>query len=202
MNRPINLIAGAALAALASLSLVLPANAAATTQTTHAFMCAPEAAVGAQSRRIVVPNTAANAYTLNSDGCVLVVVGDIGYFISQGFSNGPNTFTLTQTAITSTTTASTSTITLPAYAYIQAVILEETAGNAVTGGVDIGDSGSATRYVSAQALTANNTLVVADSALTRVFANSGVPIADQILVACHTACNSASINIVIIYGYF
>lgn len=202
MNRPFNLIAGAALAAFACLTLALPAQAAATTQTTHAFMCSPQAAVGAQPRRMVVPNTAANVYVLNSDGCVLVVTGDIGWFLSQGFVNGPNIFTLTQSTITASTTASTSTITLPAYGIIYQVVLEETAGNAITGGVDIGDSGSATRFASAVALGANATVAVADSALTRLFANSGVPVADQILVVCHTSCNSGSINIVILYGYF
>lgn len=201
MNRFRNLIVGAALA-FAALGLSQPAQAAATTQTAHAFMCAPQTAIGAQARRLVMPTTAATVYVLNSDGCVLVAVGDIGYFSSQGFVNGPNIFTLQQTGITASTTASTSTITLPAYGVIYMVVLEETAGNAITGGVDIGDSGSATRFASAVTLGANATVSVADSALTRLFANSGVPVADQILVVCHTACNSGSINIIILYGYF
>lgn len=197
----------ALIAALVALPFSLPieqANAAATTQTLHAYLCQPRP-VGASSgpQRVVnTSTTAATAYTLNGAGCALFAVADVGFFLSQGFTYGPSTFVLTQTAITATTTSSTSTITLPAYAYITAIILEETAGNAITGGVDIGDSGSATRYASAVALSANNILAVADSALTRVFANSGVPVADQVLVACHTACNSGSINISIQYTYY
>ena len=196
-------------ASLALLPISLPveqANAAATTQTTHAFLCKPAPAVGTNGGGRVV-NTSSTAatqpsYVLNSDGCALIAAADIGFFLSQGYFYGPSTFVLTQTGITASTTSTTSTITLPAYAYITAIVLEETAGNAITGGVDIGDSGSATRYASAVALSANNIVAVADSALTRVFANSGVPVADQVLVACHTSCNSGSINITIQYTYY
>lgn len=182
------------------------ANAAATTQTLHAFLCAPEPSVGAPGPRRVV-NTSSTAtpqpsYILNQAGCAVIAAADVGFFLSQGYYYGPNSFNLIQTAITATTTSTTSTITLPAYGYIQMIILEETAGNAITGGVDIGDSGSATRFASATALGANATVVVPDSGNARLFSNSGVPASDQILVACHTSCNSGSININIIYGYY
>lgn len=199
----------AALVALPFSLPIQPAHAAATTQTTHAWLCAPPSPNGAPGpRRVINSSTATSTlpttgvYTLNQDGCGLIAATDIGFFLSQGYYFGPSTFVLQQQAITASTTSSTSTITLPAYAYILAIVLEETAGNTVTGGVDIGDSGSATRYVSAAALTANLTLAIADAALTRVFSNGGVPIADQVLVACHTACASASINITIMYTYF
>lgn len=198
-----NLAFALGLAAVAALALNAPrVNAAATTQTTHAYMCAPDPGFGGANRRIVVPTTNGGTYNLNGQGCALIVGADIGYFVSQGFSQGQNLFTLQQTGITSSTTASTSTITLPAYAVIQNIILSETSGQAVTGGVNVGDSGSATRFASAVALTSNNTVVIADSALTRVFANSGVPAADQILVACQTSCNSSSINITILYSFW
>jgi len=196
------------LLAASALALIAPhdAHAAATTQTTHAVMCAAEPSVGVPGPRVVVNSsstaTPQPSYTLNGAGCAVIAASDIGFFLSQGFYFGPNTFVIQQQAITANTTAATSTITLPAYGMITAIVLEETAGNAVTGGVDIGDSGSATRFVSAQALSANNTVVVPDSALTRVFANGGVPAADQILVVCHTACNSASINISVQYTFY
>jgi len=204
MNFRRALLAAAALLGL--LAAPHPALPAASTQTAHAILCAPEPAVGSGGPRVVV-NTSSTAspqpsYSLNSAGCALIASGDIGFFLSQGFSYGPNTFTLIQTGITASTTASTSTITLPASAFIYMVVLAETAGNAITGGVDIGDSGSATRFASAVALGANATVTVADSALTRVFANGGLPAPDQILVACHTSCNSGSINITIVYGFF
>jgi hypothetical protein len=182
------------------------ADAAASTQAAHAWLCRPAPAVGANGPARVV-NTSSTAttqpaYTLNSDGCAVIASGDIGFFLSQGYYYGPNTFSLVQTGITATTTSSTSTIVLPASAVITMVVLAETAGNAITGGVDIGDSGSATAYASAVALAANATVAVTDSALTRLFANSGTPASDQILVKCHTSCNSGSINITILYSYF
>lgn len=178
------------------------ADAAATTQTTHAFLCAPQSAgTSSAGRRVVnTSTTAAPAYVLNSDGCAVFAAADIGFFLTQGYYFGPNFFVAQTQAVTASQT--TATITLPAYGFIQYIILEETAGNAVTGGVDIGDSGSATRFASAVALGANATVIVADSALTRLFSNSGVPSADGMLFVCHTSCNSASINISVIYGYY
>lgn len=194
------LFAGLALAAL--LGYQPAAQAAVTTQVTHAWLCIPAPATGAANRQIKVPTTAGGTYNLNGEGCALVVGADIGYFISQGAFFGPNIFTLQQSAMTANTTATTSTITLPAYGYIVGVVLCETAGNAVTGGINIGDSGSATRFASAIALSANACVAVVDSALTRLFVPSGVPTADQILIAAASAFNSASVNITILYSYF
>lgn len=204
LSIPVNLLSSLAVASLLLAPFgISSVHAAATTQTTHAIMCAAEPSVGSPGPRYVTnPATGGGSYTLDQSGCAVIAAADIAYFRSQGFYFGAHDYVLQQQAITATTTSSTSAITLPAYGMIKYLVLEETAGNAVTGGVDIGDSGSATRFASAVALGANATVVVTDSALTRVFANSGVPIADQILVACHTACNSASINISIIYTYY
>ena len=193
--------------AIAPLSFPIEsAQAAASTQAAHAVLCLPQAAgTGPLNRRIVVTSSTATTqpvYILNGDGCSVVASGDIGFFLAQGAYYGANIFTLIQTGITATTTASTSLITLPAGAVIDMVVLAETAGNSITGGIDIGDSGSSTAYASAVTLNANTTVAVADSALTRLFSNSGTPAADQILVACHTSCNSGSITITIIYSYF
>lgn len=206
LNRFLRYALVAALAAAVPALPVKQANAAATTQTLHAFLCAPEPVVGSSGPRRVVNTSSTSSpqpsYVLNTAGCAVVAAADVGFFLSQGFYYGPNQFNLIQTGITASTTSTTSTITLPAYGYIQMIILEETAGNAITGGVDIGDSGSATRYASATALGANATVVVPDSGNARLFSNSGVPASDQILVVCHTSCNSGSININIIYGYY
>lgn len=205
MNRFRSLIA---LALAGTLAFAAPqlANAAATTQTLHAYLCAADAAVGQAGPKKVV-NTSSTAtpqpsYLLNGQGCAVIAAADIGFFLSQGYSYGQGLFTLIQTGITATTTSSTSTITLPAYGIIYQIVIEETAGNAITGGVDIGDSGSATRFASAVATGANATVVAPDSGNVRVFSNSGVPAADQILVACHTNCNSGVLNVSIIYGYY
>ena len=179
----------------------LPANAAATTQTTHAVLCAPRAPSSAAGpRRFKAPS--GTIYNLNVEGCALIAAADVASLQSQGFYPGPALFTLQQSAITASTTTTTSSITLPAYGYIVGVVLSETAGNAITGGVDIGTAGNATGIASAVTLIANKTVAVADSALTRVYVPSGVPTQTKILVACHTDCNSGSINITVLYSYF
>ena len=182
-----------------------PALAAATSQTTHAYLCAPDPAVGTPGpRRIVNPNTS-NAYGLNSSGCALIAASDIGYLLTQGFTYGPNIFTGQAVGIVggASGTASEATgITLPAYGYIVGLVLCETAGNAVTGGLNIGDSGSATRFGSAVALGANACITVADSALTRIDVQSGVPTASAILLAAVTSWNSASVNVTVLWSYF
>jgi hypothetical protein len=168
-------------------------------------LCAPEVSVGTTGPRRVV-NTSSTAtpqpsYLLNAVGCALIANADVGFFLSQGYTVGVNEGVLQQNAITANTTSVTSTITLPVYGFIKYIALEETAGNAITGGVDIGDSGSATRFTSATALGANANVVVVPTNLNGS-SSTGIPTADQILVVCHTACNSGSINISVIFGYY
>jgi hypothetical protein len=202
------------IAALAALPFSLPiqtAHAAATTQTTHAWLCAPEPSVGAPGPRRVV-NTSSTAttqpsYSLNGDGCALIAGADIGFFLSQGFYYGPALFSAQATALSggaSGTTAVATNFTLPAYGWITGIVVCETAGNAVTGGLDIGDAGSITKYASAVTLGANACTVVTLVANSGVNAPSGVPTADPIQIAAHAAgsWNSASVNITILYTYF
>lgn len=177
------------------------AHAAASSQTTHAFLCRPAPAVGASgSVRVVNPNTS-TAYQLNNDGCGVIANADIGYFLSQGYYYGPSLFTLQTVGVTGSGTASVSTgLTLPAYGVIVSFVICETAGNAVTGGLNIGDSGSATRYGSGVALSANACVSV--SPTVAFFVNSGVPTASTILLAAATSWNSASVNVTVLYSYF
>lgn len=185
------------------------AKAAATSQTTHAFLCSPEVSVGTPGPRRVV-NTASTSspqpsYNLNNQGCALIAAADVGFFLSQGFTQGASLFTGQATALSggASGTASVNTgITLPAYGVIVGVVLCETAGNAVTGGLNIGDAGSGTRFASAVALAANACVTIADSALTRLYVPSGVPTADVILLAAATSWNSASVNVTVLYSYF
>lgn len=205
-SRLLKLLLAASLALLPFAAPIEVAQAAATSQVTHAYLCAPLAPAQAPGPKRVV-NTSSTAspqpsYQLNNSGCAVFAGADVGFFLSQGYYYGQGIFSLQQSAITASTTSTTSTITLPAYGYIVGVVLSETAGNAITGGVDIGDSGSATRFASAVALSSNASVAIADSALTHIYAPSGVPAADQILVACHTNCNSGSINITILYSYW
>jgi hypothetical protein len=194
----------AGLAALAALA-PLPANAAATAVNDYIVLCSPEAAAAnVGPRRVTNPGTSGGSYVLNGQGCAAFSTynSDAAYFQSQGFTPGPNLFSLVQTGITASTTATTSTITLPANAVIIAIVLQESAGNAVTGGIDIGNATSATAYASAVALGANALVAVADSALTRVYPATTPTVSEKVLTACHTSCNSASVNITILYSLF
>jgi hypothetical protein len=196
-----------ALAAAVAVALLtpIPVQAAASLQVTHSFLCAPEVSVGTAGPRLIV-NTSSSAspqpsYQTNSQGCALVASADVGFFLSQGYTFGTNEGVQIQNAITANTTGTTSTIILPPYGFIKYIVVEETAGNAVTGGINVGDSGSATRFSSALAVAANSNTVIVPTALTGS-ANTGVPAADTVLIAAVTAFNSASLNVTVIFGYF
>ena len=194
----LKLLFAAALSALAPSS----ALAAASTQTLHAFLCAPEPAAGSAGPRFVTNPTTGNGVTLNSAGCGLFLNVDAAFFLAQGFTYGANLQVAQGIGITGSGTASVFTgITLPAYAQIVSIVLEETAGNAVTGGLNISNPGGASGIASAVALSANATVSVADSALNagRIYSPAGVPTAAPVNLAAVTSWNSAVVNISIIY---
>ena len=175
---------------------------AATTQTLHAFLCAPETAVGSAGPRFVTNPTTGNGVQLNSAGCGVFLNADLGYWLSQGFTAGAATQVAQGIGITGSGTASVATgITLPAYAQIVSIVLEETAGNAVTGGLNISNAGGATGIASAAALAANATVTLADSAINagRIYSPAGVPTATTVNLAAVTSWNSAVVNISIVY---
>jgi len=205
MRLPILLIALLALFSPA----ISPANAAATSQTTHLWLCAPNPAVGlpggGRVTNLSSTTSPQTSYILNRQGCALIAGADVSYFLAQGYYSGPNVFAGQATAITggaSGTASETTGLTLPAYAQIRSIVLCETAGNAVTGGLNIGDAGSATRFASAVTLGANACVTVADSALTRIYVPSGVPTSDAILLQAASSWNSASVNITVQWTYF
>ena len=203
MKRLLNVLLASAFA-VAPLAPI-PANAAASLQVTHVFLCAPEPAVSAPGPRRVV-NTSSTAspqpsYQLNANGCALIANADVGFFQSQGFLIVPAESTVQKNAITGTGTTSFNTVTIPPYAFIKYIVLEETAGNAVTGGLNIGDSGSATRFGAAVAVGANANVVIVPTNLTGS-SNTGIPGSDVVAIAAVTSLNSASINISVIFGYF
>ena len=193
------------LAASTALLLALApssAFAAPSTQTLHAFMCAPEPATGSTGPRLVTNPNTNNQVQLNSVGCGVVLNADLGYWLSQGFTFGASTQIAQAIGVTGSGTASVSTgITLPAYAQIVSIVVEETAGNAVTGGINISNAGGATGIASAVAVTANSTISLADSAINagRIYSPAGVPTATPVNIAAVTSWNSAVLNISIIY---
>jgi hypothetical protein len=141
-------------------------------------------------------------YVLNGQGCALVAIGDVAYFLSQGYTQGSNLFSIQYAGVTSAASATTTQVgILPKGAVIMAVIMAETAGAAITGGVDIGKAASGTDFASAVALGANALITVADSALTRIVGTSGTTTQWPVYVTCHTSCNAGSITITILYSF-
>lgn len=141
-------------------------------------------------------------YVLSGQGCALIATGDVGYFLSQGFTAGANLFSIQFAGLTSAASATTVQVgTLPKGAIIQNVILAETAGASITGGVALGTTASGTNYVTAQALGANGLLVVADSALTRIIGSSGNTLAQPVFMTCVTSCNNGSVTVTILYSF-
>jgi hypothetical protein len=193
----LKLLAAAAFALIPNVAF-----AAASTQTLHAFMCAPEPAVGSAGPRFVTNPATSNGVQLNSAGCGVFLNADVQYWQSQGFTFGAATQVAQAIGVTGSGTTSVATgITLPAYAQIVSVVLEETAGNAVTGGLNISNAGGATGIASAAALAANATVTLADSAINagRIYSPSGVPTATPVNLAAVTSWNGAVVNISIIY---
>jgi hypothetical protein len=195
-----------ALVAAALLPWSTPVFAAASTVNQQQVMCAPDVAANAIGARTVGGTTSqvpsGTVYVLNPQGCGLIATGDVGFFLSQGFTAGSNLFSIQYAGVTSASSATTTQVgTLPKGAVIVSVILAETAGAAITGGVDIGNAASGTQFVSAQALGANGLLVVADSALTRIVGTTGTTTQWPVYVTCHTSCNAGSITITILYSF-
>jgi len=179
---------------------------AAAPQPSHAsygsFLCAPNPAEGAVGPRRITNPATSNSYPLNSSGCAFIANADVAYAMSQGFSGGWNVWTASQVGITANTTSQNSLI-LPAGAYIHNIIIGETAGNAVSGGVDIGTAASGAQIASAIAVAGNALVGIPDaSLLKRTFGTGSAPAQQQIFFACHTACNSASLNVTVIYSLF
>jgi len=165
-------------------------------------LCAPEAAGTAAGPKVVVnPNTNVR-YSLNSGGCAIIASGDIGYMLSQGYTPGPslNTLIYTTGALPASGTGDIVIGAIPAGAYIQQVIVQNTTANAVTGGVSLGTTANGTDIVAAQAVGANALVFVTDATLLkRVFSTTaGTPLH----LAPVTSSNTANLTVSIIYGYF
>jgi len=186
--------------ALALFALAAPAQAA------QQMMCSPDVAGGVQGPRRVV-NTASTAspqpaYQLNSLGCAVIAQADVGFFAAQGFSqaSSQNTILFTTGTLPASGTADIVGPSIPAGAYIQQIIWNNTTANAVTGGMSVGTTANGTDVVAAQALAANALVFTTDALLLkRVFSLTA---ATPLHFAPVTSSNTANLTITIIYGYF
>lgn len=95
--------------------------------------------------------------------------------------------------ITALTVTGNTTVSIPAGNIIQDLVIENTTGNAVTGGIKIGTTNGGTDVVLALAVGSNSLQTVLDAALLkRVFSMSG---STTLYVQTVTLWNSASLNL-------
>ena len=184
----------------------VPAYAAASVAVSKQQWCSPPQTSGSLARSVTNPQTGGGTYSLDTHGCALMTSQDWAYFQSQGYTQGSGSFAIYAGPFTAQTTTANSPV-LPANAYIEGIIIQETTGNAITGGIDIGIAGSSdATIVSAFAIGANCVCAITDAALLKkVFPTSGTtgPAAQQIFFNAHTNwTDAASINVTILYRYF
>jgi len=162
------------------------------------LMCNPLLGEQAKLRQI---STSGATYMLDGRGCAIVALNDVPYLLAQGFAQiGAQRSIAFNTGVLSGTTAVQILPWLPAGAFIQQIIVENTTANAVTGGIDIGTTAGGADVVSALTCGANCLTFVADAALLkRVFSKTAQ---QAIFVVGHTAGNNANLNVTIVYGFF
>ena len=198
-------ILGLIVAALAIALATPEAFAAASVAVSKQVLCAPRSVAALSPGRVTNPASGGGSYVLDTNGCALMVQGDWAYFTSQGYLRGVNTGQIFAGPYTAQSTTANSPI-LPANAKIDAIIIQETTGNALTGGIDIGVAGSSdATIVSGFAIGANAVInIPSASILKQVFPTSGTtgPVAQQIFFNAHTSWNSGSIVATIIYSYY
>ena len=166
-------------------------------------MCAPDAIAAATGGRRVVNPVTSNAYSLNSAGCTLIGSADVGYFLSQGYTQSSlgGTIIYTTGALPASGTTDIPIPTaVPAGAYIKMIVIQNTTANAVTGGVSIGTTANGTDVVAAQAVAANALVFVTDATLLkRVFSATASTVLHAAPV---TSSNTSNLTFSIVYDYF
>lgn len=188
-----------AAAALSLVAFAIPAQAA------QQYMCAAEVSGAARASRTwggtLSPVPSGTVYILNSQGCALIALADIGYFQSQGFAQASSQNSIVFNTGVATGTTNFVVGTLPAKAYIQQIIFSNSVAAAVTGGISIGTAANGTQIVAAQAVGASTDVAVAQaSILLPVPVTTGL--ASTINMAAVTAWNSANVTVTVIYGYY
>jgi hypothetical protein len=170
-----------------------------------AYMCQGDVSGASTGARTIGGTNSAvpsqTLYTLNSQGCTLVQLADIGWFQSQGYiQNSSQTSIVFNTGVAAGTTDF-AIGTLPAKAYIQQIIFSNSVAAAVTGGISIGTAANGTTVVAAQAVGASTDVATAQAAiLLPVPVTTGL--ASVLHMAAVTAWNGANVTVTVIYGYY
>jgi hypothetical protein len=164
------------------------------------MMCAPNVPGVALNRQIVAPS--GTTYTLGPQGTVLVAQADVPFFVQQGFSPGPPfgaAILYTTGPLTGVTSVPIGT--LPAGAYIREIIIVNSTGNAVSGGIKFGTASGLADIVAAQPVAGNAVpVVVADASLAKRAFSTTAP--QPIFATAATDWASANVTITVIWGWF
>lgn len=145
------------------------------------------------------PMPSGTLYTLNAQGCALVVGSDVGYFQSQGFTIGAPFGTVVATGI-----ANNFSVVIPAGAYIRDVIFQELSGASVTGGMFVGSAATTSDVVSTAVTVGSKGLGFAtDVGLAkRVFSSTASQTLFFGAFASNGSFNSAQVTATVVYGFF
>lgn len=134
-------------------------------------------------------------YTANNRGCALVSFTDAPSFLAQGFTYDPPVIIINQMSATRT-------VQLPAGATIRQIVVQETSGGAVTGGLKIGTTANGGDVATGLTCAGNCVLTVLDSSILKKSFSST---ASQNLIFDTNTGSYASgprINVTIFYRYF
>lgn len=184
-------------------------------------MCAPDITGGVQGPRTFYNNSvvasvppligqsAQNPYIANSAGCAYIYGADIPFALSQGWTIGSQTGTITfgPTGV-QTGTTSLQVGTLPANTYIVSIGVTNLTANAITGGLTFSSltGGGGTAFVTGTAVAASTSIVVPPTnAIVPSVAPTAAPYTTPgsgVFVNAVTAWNNANVAITIQYAYF
>lgn len=179
----------AALLALALFTPVTPADAA------QIALCRGAAAGASPGPGRWTAPASGTTYTVNNIGCVLISPVDLGDALAGGFTLRAQIFAVVANAISA---AAANAVTLPGGTYIDRIIIQETSGASITGGIKIGTTSGGTQVAAALICASGCLTWVPDASIsTRIFSANTPLFIDAV-----SAFNSGRVNITIMYGYY
>lgn len=132
-------------------------------------------------------------YNLDNDGCVLISPTDATDAAAGGLVQRGSLRTVVANALIAA-----GSVQLPGGTYIDRIIIQETSGAAVTGGLKFGSTSGGTEIVTAQACGIACLTLLAETAITaRVFTAPTTVFIDAV-----TAWAGARVNVTIVYGFY
>lgn len=190
MTRSLKLLLAAACAiSLLAVAPVVP------TQAAQLSMCSPTASgTSPGPRRFTAPGSG-TVYSLDNRGCTRSSIADLPDFQAAGF--------VPQTNLRSTaaTFLAAGTMILPAGVYIDRIVLQETSGATVTGGVKIGTTAGGTEVVAGMGCTSTCLAWIPDASIsTRIFANTAPT--TLFIGSVGTFPVGPSLNVTVVFGFY